>query len=29
MDSFIDGVQSILTASNFIDKIDGAQIIFT
>jgi peroxiredoxin family protein len=28
MDDFVDGVQSIVTASDFIDMTDGAQIVF-
>jgi len=28
MDDFVDGVQSIVTASDFIDMTEGAQIVF-
>ena len=28
MDDFVDGVQSIVTADDFIDMTEGAQIIF-
>ncbi|MEE8121560.1 MAG: DsrE/DsrF/DrsH-like family protein [Anaerolineales bacterium] len=29
MDDFIDGVQDIVTAAEFIDMTEGSQIIFT
>jgi peroxiredoxin family protein len=28
MDDFVEGVQGIVTASDFIDMTEGAQIIF-
>jgi peroxiredoxin family protein len=28
MDNFVDGVQGIVTAGDFMDMTDGAQIIF-
>ena len=28
MDDFVDGVQAIVTAGDFIEMTDGAQIVF-